>query len=123
VQDKDFKQRGIERQTKNPILHAIDLLQSSLDQRHMESVKRIEAGAADMREFKEQLQRILAGFPEADPEAHCRYHKEVMAELEERKKLWREIRAHILKGGTWAVVIGVCWGVLKLFQFYLEKKL
>lgn len=123
VTGKDMQVRGAERRGGDPVLNAIGQLQASLDKRHVENVRNIEAGAADIKEVKDQLRRVLAGFPDGDPEGHCRYHEEVMSELEERKKLWREIRAHILKGGAWAVVGGVLWGAWKLFEFYLEKRL
>ncbi|WP_291785291.1 hypothetical protein [Luteibacter sp.] len=67
------------------------------------------------------LDRILKAFPEEDPEGHCRYHQEVIDEIKERKKLWVEIRAHILKGSTWALLVGLVWGLWTLLKFNVTR--
>lgn len=115
VQDKDLRQRAQERRTPDPVMQAIAFLQASSDTRHAENVKNIQ-------DLKTQMERILSGFPDGDPEGHCSYHQVIIDEALQRKKLWYEIRAHILKGGALALIGGVLWGAWELFIFKLTGR-
>ncbi len=112
MQEKDLRQRVQDQRTSDPIMQAIAFLQTSSDARHVENVKNIQ-------DLKTQMDRILSGFPNGDPEGHCSYHEAIIKEALKREKLWDEIRAHILKGGALALVCGVCWGLWELFLFKL----
>lgn len=99
----------------------IQNLKGKLDDQHRDNVRQQNEAAAQLLKATTTLDRILKAFPEEDPEGHCRYHQEVIDEVKERKKLWIEIRAHILKGSAWALLVGLVWGLWNLLKFNVTR--
>jgi hypothetical protein len=92
------------RRNADTLLRAINNLQTTLDERHFENTSHLEA-------LEEKVDRILRGFPDEDPDAHCRYHESIIEWRELRNKMVREALIKMAGAGAigavgWLAVAG-----------------
>jgi hypothetical protein len=70
----------------------------------------------ELVENTRKTDQLIKGFPEGDLEGHRRFHELLIAQLEERKNLRRELLFHLLKSSSWMALGGffyVLWIFLK----------
>lgn len=63
---------------------------------------------------------VKMAFPDGDLDGHRRFHELMIAKEEQRQQIRREVITHLLKGGTWAMLVGLIWMVLKHAKDYLK---
>lgn len=63
---------------------------------------------------------VKTAFPGGDFDGHRRYHELLISREEQRQQIRREIITHLLKGSTWAALIGLLWMLLKNAKDYLK---
>lgn len=85
---------------KDEVLAEIRDFRKTMDGKHFENVSRFDKMDARMA-------RLEAGFVGGDPDGHRRYHELVIEEMEDRKKLRRELMTHIAKAATLSALGGV----------------
>lgn len=90
---------------KDEVLNEIRGFRQQMAGEHTENVKRLD-------KMDERMARMEAGFPGGDPDGHRRYHEMMIEEMEDKKKLRRELMAHVIKSSTWAALGGVVWFVI-----------
>ncbi|WZB76776.1 hypothetical protein WJ972_15535 [Achromobacter insuavis] len=92
--------------------------------------ERMDAAAhhAENRNEMEALRRemlalssaVKTAFPGGDFDGHRRYHELLIAREEQRQQIRREVITHLLKGSTWAALVGLLWMVLRHAKDYLK---
>ncbi|MBF8177257.1 hypothetical protein [Herminiimonas contaminans] len=103
-----------ERRASDPILRSLNGLQRTLDHRHTESVNQ-------MTVLNEKVDRVLAGFPDGDPDGHRRFHEALIRKAEAREKFWNDMRAKLIERGVWATLLALGGAVLFATKEYLHK--
>lgn len=71
--------------------------------------KTLEQRVGDLEGRVEAMER---GFPDGDVEGHSRYHRMVMEEYMERRRIKQAVIEQIVKGSVWATLIflaGAAW--------------
>lgn len=63
---------------------------------------------------------VKTGFPGGDYDGHRRYHELVIEREEQRRQIRREVITHLLKGSTWAALVGLLWMVLRHAKDFLK---
>ncbi|KDC48070.1 hypothetical protein [Bordetella bronchiseptica] len=63
---------------------------------------------------------VRTGFPGGDYDGHRRYHELVIEREEQRRQIRREVITHLLKGSTWAALVGLLWMVLRHAKDFLK---
>ena len=63
---------------------------------------------------------VKTAFPEGDFDGHRRYHELLISREEQRQQIRREVITHLLKGSTWAMLLGLFWMVIKHAKDYLK---
>ena len=63
---------------------------------------------------------VKTAFPGGDFDGHRRYHELLIAREEQRQLIRREVITHLLKGSTWAALIGLLVMLLRLAKDYLK---
>lgn len=91
--------------SRDAAVEAINKLDQRLAGEHRENVGRLD-------KMEQQMEQLKTGFPGGDPDGHRRYHEMMIDEMEEKKKLRRELMTHVLKSSTWAALGGVVWFVI-----------
>lgn len=87
---------------RDPAVEAINRLDQRLAGEHKDNVGRLDKMDARMA-------RLEAGFVGGDPEGHRRYHELVIEQMEDKKKIRRELMAHLIKSSSWVALSGVVW--------------
>lgn len=103
-----------ERRASDPVLNAVKGLQRSVDQKHDES-------ACQMEVINQKVDRVLAGFPDGDPDGHRRFHEALIRKAEAREKFWNDMRAKLIERGVWATLLALGGAVLFAAKEYLHK--
>jgi hypothetical protein len=63
---------------------------------------------------------VKTAFPGGDFDGHRRYHELLISREEQRQQIRREVITHLLKGSTWAMLVGLLWMVLRHAKDYLR---
>ncbi|WP_439685113.1 hypothetical protein MNJPNG_06420 [Cupriavidus oxalaticus] len=58
-------------------------------------------------EIREDLDRVLAAFPDDDPDGHRRYHDDLKQAAADRRRFYQELALHVAKASTWVALCGV----------------
>ncbi|MBF8177800.1 hypothetical protein [Herminiimonas contaminans] len=95
-------------------MNAVKGLQRSFDQRHTESANHMEI-------LEGKVDRVLAGFPDGDPDGHRRFHESMIRKAEAREKFWNDMRAKLIERGVWATLLALGGAVLFATKEYLHK--
>lgn len=77
---------------------------------HAESKNEMEALRREMLALSSA---VKTAFPDGDFDGHRRYHELLIAREEQRQQIRREVLTHLLKGSTWAALVGLLWMVLR----------
>ncbi|MCJ9707674.1 hypothetical protein ACLQ9R_01520 [Bordetella hinzii] len=95
--------------------------------RQDERVESATAHAENRTEMEALRREMLAlsasvkmAFPGGDFDGHRRYHELLIAREEQRQQIRREVITHLLKGSTWAALVGLLWMVLRHAKDYLK---
>ncbi len=72
------------------------------------------------REMLALSSAVKTAFPGGDFDGHRRYHELLIAREEQRQQIRREVLTHLLKGSTWAMLIGLVLMVLRHAKDYLK---
>lgn len=59
---------------------------------------------------------LMSAFPGGDLEGHKRYHEEVILLLQEKRKMWADVRAHVVKGSVWALLVAAAVALWQGFK-------
>lgn len=84
---------------------------------HAESKGEMEALRREMLALSAM---VKTAFPGGDFDGHRRYHELLIAREEQRQQIRREVITHLLKGSTWAALVGLLWMVLRHAKDYLK---
>lgn len=84
---------------------------------HAESKNELEALRREMLALSAM---VKTAFPGGDFDGHRRYHELLIAREEQRQQIRREVITHLLKGSTWAALVGLLWMVLRHAKDYLK---
>lgn len=68
---------------------------------------------ANRKEMLALSAAVKTAFPDGDFDGHRRYHELLIAREEQRQQIRREVLTHLLKGSTWAALVGLLWMVLR----------
>lgn len=52
-----------------------------------------------------RMEAFVQAFPGGDLGAHRRYHEELIENLQWKKRFYREMLEHLMKGGLWALAL------------------
>ncbi|MNL24420.1 hypothetical protein D3C87_1458530 [compost metagenome] len=63
---------------------------------------------------------VKTAFPGGDFDGHRRYHELLISREEQRQQIRREVITHLLKGSTWAALVGLLWMVLRHAKDYMK---
>ncbi|MGY6273879.1 hypothetical protein ACXIUT_29815 [Achromobacter denitrificans] len=63
---------------------------------------------------------VKTAFPGVDFDGHRRYHELLISREEQRQLIRREVITHLLKGSTWAAIVGLLLMVLRHAKDYLK---
>lgn len=63
---------------------------------------------------------VKTAFPAGDFDGHRRYHELLIAREEQRQQIRREILTHLLKGSSWAMILGLFWMLVRSAKDYLK---
>lgn len=77
---------------------------------HAENKNEMEALRREMLALSSA---VKTAFPGGDFDGHRRYHELLIAREEQRQQIRREVITHLLKGSTWAMLVGLLWMVLR----------
>lgn len=100
------------------IVSALAALKDDLDQRHRENVTSQAVTDAKVTEAIRRIDDLHRGFPDGDPDAHCRYHEILIKKAEARADFYMELRAELAKKGMWALIVLLG---LALWQYIKSK--
>ncbi len=75
---------------------------------------------ANRKEMLALSAAVKTAFPDGDFDGHRRYHELLIAREEQRQQIRREVITHLLKGSTWAMLLGLFWMVIKHGKDYLK---
>lgn len=84
---------------------------------HAESKTEMEALRREMMALSAS---VKMAFPGGDFDGHRRYHELIIAREEQRQQIRREVITHLLKGSTWAMLVGLLWMVLRHAKDYVK---
>jgi hypothetical protein len=84
---------------------------------HAENKNEMEALRREMLALSSA---VKTAFPAGDFDGHRRYHELLIAREEQRQMIRREVITHLLKGSTWAMLVGLLWMLLKHGKDYLK---
>lgn len=77
----------------------------------------------EIKEIHRKLDLILSAFPlkdgHPDPTSHRQYHEEAISQIEDNKKLIRELKLTVAKGTLWAFICFLGWSLLE----YIKQRL
>lgn len=107
-------QSAIDRRLGDPLLIAIAALQASLDAKHPENVNHMLA-------IETKMDRMLAGFPNNDPEAHRRYHESIIEWRELRNKMVKEALVKMAGAGAIGSVGWLAYAIFQAFKVWLKS--
>jgi hypothetical protein len=74
-------------------------MQTTMNREHAENSGRLDRVEKNMQDLAKQA------VPGGDWEGHRRYHEAVIEEMNERKRMWREIRLNVLKLSSWGLIV------------------
>ncbi|SAL59752.1 hypothetical protein AWB71_03317 [Caballeronia peredens] len=100
----------------NAVVAAIDKLRDEIGQRHVENTSSLEVLERDLKVVIERVDDLARGFPDSDPDEHCRMHVAQRRKEEARAKFYEDLRGKLAEKGLWAllVLIGVAlWQYIK----------
>lgn len=63
---------------------------------------------------------VKTGFPGGDYDGHRRYHELIIEREEQRQLIRREVITHLIKGSTWAALVGLLLMVLRHAKDFLK---
>ncbi|WP_454676678.1 hypothetical protein [Achromobacter marplatensis] len=103
-------------------------LHAQIQEWRQEERLNMAANHAENRSEMEALRRemlalssaVKTAFPDGDFDGHRRYHELLIAREEQRQMIRREVITHLLKGSTWAMLLGLFWMVIKHGKEYLK---
>lgn len=98
------------------VVEALDGLRNDINARHTENSSTLEVLEGKVNEVISRVDDLHRGFPDGDPDAHCRYHETLIRKAEARADFYTDLRAELAKKGLWAliVLIGVAvWQYVK----------
>ncbi|TCK43970.1 hypothetical protein B0G84_2318 [Paraburkholderia sp. BL8N3] len=89
------------------VVAAILSLKEDLDQRHSENITRQDVTDKKVEEAIRRIDDLHKAFPGGDWDGHRRYHEAVIQRIEERAKLYQDLRAELAKKGLWALIAAI----------------
>jgi hypothetical protein len=87
------------------VIRAVDSLRDEVGQRHAENTSTLEVMEGKLNEVITRVDDLHRGFPDGDPDSHCRYHETLIRKAEARADLYEELRAELVKKGLWALLV------------------
>jgi hypothetical protein len=85
--------------------------------KHAESRSEMEAIRREMMALSAS---VKTAFPGGDFDGHRRYHELLISREEQKQQIRREIITHLLKGSTWAMLLGLFWMMIKSAKDYFR---
>lgn len=69
----------------------------------------------------EKVDRVLAGFPDGDPDGHRRFHEVMIRKAEAREKFWNDMSAKLIERGVWATLMALVGAALYTIRETLHR--
>lgn len=91
------------------VISAIGGLREDLGKRHSENATAQAATDAKVVELLRGIDDLRRAFPDGDWDAHRRYHESIIERTQARTAFYRELSAHLIKGGAWALIVFLAW--------------
>ena len=90
---------SVEGSDAKAIMAALQGMQTTMNREHLENSGRLDHLEKNMQDLAKQA------VPGGDWDGHRRYHEAVIDEMNERKRMWREIRLNVLKLSSWGLIV------------------